>query len=275
MHNRIYCSTGAFIGMANNRNYGLIAESSGLLNCSGYEFMMFGSWNECVDELEKSLKSSGCRFRVFHFDKTIGDRLSRCENDDFDEAYRLFEMNCRLGEAIGAELGVFHLWGGLASDKNIDFNIAQYESLREIARRHSILLTVENVVCNVKNPFIHLNSLHEKYPDLSVTIDTRFTEFHGMTRELFSAENAWLWDGAVKHVHFSDYSGGVKDWANLRALELGTGQIDFDYIADNLQRVGYDGSITLESTCIEPCLNIERINRNLDYIKRKLDERNG
>lgn len=164
---------------------------------------------------------------------------------------------------------------GLASDGNIDFNISLYPRLFETAARHNVLLTIENVVCNRENPFLHLNTLHEKYPDLSVTIDTRFTEFHGMTGELFSEKNSWLWKGAVKHIHLSDYKGGITDWENLKALELGAGQIDFDFIFDNLQAVGYKGSFTLESTCIEPALNVQRLNRNLDYIKRKLDERNG
>lgn len=275
MNNKIYCSTGAFVGRANNRNYGLVSEIKGKLDCGGYEFMMLGSWNEQVKALEKTLAESGCEFPVFHFDKTIGDRISRNEKGDLEEALRLFEMNCALAEKIGARLGVFHLWGGLASDGNIDFNISLYPRLLETAARHNVQLTIENVVCNRENPFKHLNTLHEKYPDLSVTIDTRFTEFHGMTGELFSEKNSWLWKGAVKHIHLSDYKGGIMDWENLKALELGAGQIDFDFIFDNLQAVGYKGSFTLESTCIEPALNVQRLNRNLDYIKRKLDERNG
>ena len=46
----ILCSTGALVGLANNRNCKILKEIAGQLECDGFEFMMYASRYEQADE---------------------------------------------------------------------------------------------------------------------------------------------------------------------------------------------------------------------------------
>ena len=58
--------------------------------------------------------------------------------------------------------------------------------------------------------------------------DTKMSEFHKQTTELFSSEWDWLLrECLVSHMHINDYNGGYMDWSNLKTLPVGAGKIDF------------------------------------------------
>ena len=85
---RVLCSTGALIGLANNRNYRLLDAVAGRLACDGYEFMMYGSWYEEAERIVEYLQSLKLEIPVMHCEKRIGERISKGESA---EAFRLFE----------------------------------------------------------------------------------------------------------------------------------------------------------------------------------------
>ena len=49
MH-KILCSTGALIGRSNGRNIHLLETCLEKLTCDGFEFMMYSTWYEMLDE---------------------------------------------------------------------------------------------------------------------------------------------------------------------------------------------------------------------------------
>ena len=246
---KILCSTGTMIGRPNGRDYRLIGKYAPQLQCDGFEFMMYSSWYEEVEELTEYLKSLKLYIPVVHVQKGIGEKISIGGQENFDEAYRLFEINCKLASEIDATKLVMHLWDGRPSDQQFENNIKAYPVLREIAVKYGLDLLVENVVCNQQDPLTHMIELAQEYPDIHYIFDTKMAAFHSQLDKLYDPEYAWLWkDGHIRHYHVNDYGGGHMDWANLRTLPIGKGHIDFERFFDYIHEIGYDDTFTVEAT---------------------------
>ena len=276
--NKVLCSTGTIIGGVNNFNYTLVPEYAKHINCDGYEFMMEPMWNteEKINEILSSLLPFNINFETMHTDKDIGLYISRNEHGDFDEALRIFKMECKAASKLGVKLLVLHLWSGPPSDKNIEVNIKAYSELLEIAGEHNLILTVESIVCNTYNPLIHMKKLYETYGNsIKFTVDVRHLAFHDIIKETFEADFLWE-NNLVPHFHIADWNGGYMEWSKLRPVVApGEGNIDFDYISDFLKKTDYRGSLTLEAAGArtETGIDFEKVNQRLDFIYRLLMKR--
>lgn len=142
-----------------------------------------------------------------------------------------------------------HLWSGIESDRDINNNIAAYPLLKTIADRYMLDLTVENVVCNNLDPMSHMKTLARAYPDIHFTFDTKMAAFHSQLYDICQPENLWLWRN-ITHLHINDYGGGHMDWANLRTLPMGRGNIDFSRFFETVRNVGYCGDFTVEASAV-------------------------
>ena len=268
--NKILCSTGALIGIPNGRNYRLLEELSKQLNCDGFEFMMYSTWYEEVDELINYLKEMKFFIPIVHCEKRIGEGLSK-GGDDAIEAFRRFEINCNLAKEIGAKKLVLHLWNGTISDSHFNNNLNAYETLKEIADKYGLELLIENVVCNVHEPMRHWRELKDKYPDIHFVFDTKMAAFHDQIDLLY--EMIWLWkDGHIRHYHVNDYAGGYMDWKNLKVLPIGKGKIDFDKFFKFIHDSGYAGDFTVESTAFnsEGVVDVEMLNEQFELLRKML-----
>ncbi len=263
--NRVLCSTGAVTGRANAGDFRMPAKVNALLPCDGWEFLMTTAFYGREDDVLRACE--GLNIPVFHTDKRIGESVS---NGDLTAVLPRLEQNCRLAKALGAKLLVHHLWGGLASDQHIERNIASYAPLREIAERHGLLLTVENVVCNRQDPMTHLHVLAEEYPDIAFTFDTKMAAFHGQLEDAYAPENAWLWPH-IAHMHVNDYAGSYMDWGCMGAKLLGTGRIDFGRFFAFVKEIGYAGDFTLEAAALtaEGEVRVEELSASLIRIRRR------
>lgn len=269
MKNEILCSTGAFTGKVNGRNYKLITENAPKIHCDGFEFMMYDSWYEIADEIIKEVTAAGIKFPVVHVDKQIGNAISRNEKNDVLVAIELFEQNCVVAKKLGSHKLVLHLWGGIPSDRDINNNIEQFDKLNEIAKGYELLLTVENVVCNRQDPMMHLRTLQKNYPDVAFTFDTKMAAFHSQLPLIYEKEWEWLWEqNKIRHIHVNDYRGGHMDWKCLKSLHIGEGDIDFNKFFDFIKSKNYSGAITVESTSMrsDGSIELEKLNRSLDYL---------
>jgi len=266
---RILCSTGAIIARANNRDYTLLAEIMPRLACDGLEFMMYTAWH---GEHEKGLLTALEPWEVpaFHMTKNIGQWISE---DNLPDAEAMFRADCGLAKAMGSELLVLHLWSGQASDKHIERNIAAYPRLREIAENQGLLLTVENVLCNTRDPMSHMRALAEAYPDIRFTFDTKMAAFHTQLDALYQPENAWLLPH-IAHFHVNDYAGGHMDWGNMSAKALGAGHLDFERFFAFVRRMGYAGDMTHEGSALaeDGAVKYDQLNDSLRRIRAGLGE---
>ena len=273
--NQILCSTGALIGRPNNRNHKLLKEFVKELACDGYEFMMYDTWYEKVDEIVQDLQELGVNIPVMHCEKSIGERISQGGAENLQEAIRLFEINCKMAKRLSIRQMVIHLWSGVASDACFENNLKAYAALEEMAKPYGVELLVENVVCNRENPLTHWCELAEKYPSIRFVFDTKMAAFHRQEELLYEDAYAWLWkNGHIRHYHVNDYLGGYMDWGNLRTLPIGSGQIDFKVFFAFMKKIQYTGTYTVEATAFnkEGVVDLAMLNRCFETIRRYLSE---
>lgn len=271
--NKVLCSTGALIGMPNGRNHKLLGEFSKKLKCDGYEFMMYSTWYDKVDEIVADLNKMSLEFPVMHCDKRIGESIGRNEGDDWETALKRFEINCQIANDIKATRMVVHLWNGQISDQKMDNNIKAYDTLAAIAQKHNIDLLVENVVCNQKDPMSHWCELEEKYPGIHFIYDTKMAEFHNQMNLIYEEAYQWLWkDRHIKHLHINDYAGGYMEWDKLKTLPVGEGHIDFERFFEFIKQNKYRGDYTVEATAFLPdgTVNYDMLNKCFRDIREYL-----
>nr|MBR4281560.1 sugar phosphate isomerase/epimerase [Clostridia bacterium] len=264
---RVLCSTGAILSRRNNRDYNQLPAIVPQMHCDGLEFMMYQSWYEGHTEALKRVLAD-YNVPVFHMTKHIGEYVSLGE---LPEAVTIFRADCELAAAIHAKLLVLHLWSGRASDQHIGRNIAAYPALRDIAEEYGLLLTVENVLCNTRDPMTHMRALVDMYPDIAFTFDTKMAAFHSQEEELYKPENAWLWPH-IAHFHVNDYAGGHMDWPNMGAKLLGKGHIDFAKFFAFVRSIGYQGDFTCEATALneDGSVRYDEMNASLDRIRKEV-----
>ncbi len=269
---KILCSTGALIGRPNNRDYRLLKPLSEQLHCDGFEFMMYSSWYEEVEELVHTIKSMNLYIPVLHCEKSIGEAVSKGE---FEEAYRRFEINCQISGELGAESVVLHLWDGITSDSHFQNNIEAYSRLKEIAEQYQIKLLVENVVCNCENPMKHWCELKEKFSNICFVFDTKMAAFHNQMELLYEEEYQWLWrDNHICHYHVNDYAGGYMEWAKLRTLPIGQGHVDFKRFFEFIHQTCYQGTFTVEATAFDSSgtVDVEMLNGQFEFIRQAMKQ---
>ena len=266
---KVLVSTGCLIGRPNGRNFYLLREICPQLNCDGLELLMYDTWYDKISELERFIPTLSLPVVTFHLEKQIGEKIS---HGNLDEALELMEINCSLAQKLEAEKLILHLWNGIISDKNIDYNIECFKYLDEIAKEHHLALTVENVVCANKDPFTHLNALLEHYPHIEFTFDTKMADFHKQLDLLYS-DFSHL-SPHITHLHINDRLGEYKDWSNLRVLHIGQGDIDFNTFFGFMKKQNYKGYFTTEATSFDKQgnINIPALNSSVAKIRELISQ---
>ena len=230
----------------------------------GGELMMLQDYYNRPDDVIATVSASGVPYPVIHCEKNVGSELSHAaaarvagNTSDADternRAHELFKLNCSFGRAIGAEAIVLHLWGGYDSDNNIDVNIESLSYLAEQASDHSLTLLIENVPSTRYDPLANWHRVAASSNKSYYVYDTRFAALHDDAAETLTDP---IIKERLKHVHVSDFIGGIRDFSALRPiLQPGDGVVDFLKTAQLLDSLEYTGRITLES----PVMNGSRI----------------
>ncbi len=281
---KLFTSTGTMVARLNNYDYPrALREISSLYDdglCDGLELMMLVHYYDKVDAVIGEVRASGVPAEVIHCEKEIGTMLSDAgklqADGDRDGAERLssnalelFRRNCTFAERLMIPRMVLHLWGGLASDTHIDYNISKLSELEAIAKRHGTRLLIENIPSQKSDPRANWHALLPQLGESGFIFDTRFGCLHAQSADI-------LTDGTltphIEHVHISDFGGGYREFKALRPiLHPGEGNVDFDEIARLLDSFGYSGTITLESpVCVGEELDIQKLRCTLAYLREKL-----
>lgn len=263
--NRIICSTGCLLGRPNGRDFTLLKALTPRLRCDGLELLMYDTWYGRENELYSAVKNLDKPVLVFHLEKSIGERIS---NFHLNDALEKMEANCSLAADLGAEKLVLHLWNGVISDQNINYNMECYKHLEDIACKHGLLLTVENVVCANSTPWAHLCLLKNLYPHIKFTFDTKMADFHKELDMIYDPNYRHVAE-SFAHLHINDRRGEYKDWSNLRVLHIGHGTVDFDRFFSFIKKIGYSGDFTTEATSFDQNGNIDvdTLNESLDKLR--------
>lgn len=272
MNNKIYCSTGCVIAPDNLWNEELICEVCPHIKADGFELMTVKPFYEKLLKVVSAVERSGLFFPIIHLEKDIAVYLASDEKEEIKKGIELFEICCSLGENIGAERAVFHLWSGKVSDTRLDSNLSHLNALYDIAEDHGLLLMIENVPCVKYDPITNLKKISEKRKNARFVYDTRFGAFHRQNEIMISSE--WLkgtdkYGSYIDHVHVSGYRGGEeKDFSTLRPiLHLSEGTVDHKALLARLFSL-YSGSVTCEAPAItKDGIDVCAINDDLELIR--------
>ena len=202
---RVFASTGAFIGRPNGRDFRLIAELAPRIRCDGFELIFYEDWYGREDELCGCIEKTGLSFPTLHVEKKIGELLAE---ERFDKAFERFRTNCVTAKRIGAKLLILHLWNGLISDSNISANFSAYPELEAISKEYGLVLTAENVIANGSSPLELWCRLLKTSPDAKFTYDTKMAQFDFLNEAAFEPANIGLWE-SVRHLHVNDREGAA------------------------------------------------------------------
>lgn len=268
--NRVFCSTGAFLGRPNKRDFHLIEEIAPRLSCDGFELMIYNTWYDKLTELIDYLGKISFKPKIIHFDKMIGENISHATKESTTIASCDFVLNCEIAKALHARYAVLHLWGGLDSDSNFENNIKAYEKFEKIATEYGITLLIENIVCTTKDPFSRLDELSKLFPSAHFVLDTKMAQFHSQLskRDLNKYKHLFL-ENKILHMHINDYGGRHMEWERLKTLHIGRGNIDFEMLFSFLREVGYSGTFTVEGTSFDSngIVDTVSLNSDFEYIK--------
>ena len=280
MKRPLYISTGALVGRVNGYDMDgalrIIVSLRERELCRGLELMMLTAWYDRREEIISAVRSCGVPVPVIHCDKDVGTLLSDAgtlnsagKTEDaglkMSEALRLFRLNCAFAEELSIPRMVLHLWGGYASDRFIDYNIAALPELNRIAKDHGVRLLIENVPSSKYDPLSNWKRLLPVLGDGGLIFDTRFGQLHGQIRETLTDGDAVP---KIEHVHISDFGGGYRDFSALRPiLHPGEGTVDFPLVASLLDGMDYRGGVTLESPVMsEAGRDTDRLEKTLRYL---------
>lgn len=281
MTEKLYVSTGTLVGRENGYDYRGALDIIGDLCkkglADGLELMMLRFYYDKLGDVADAVRKSGVIPATIHFEKEIGTLISNAAvldhegksdiaDETYSEAVRLFRLNCEIAEMLEIRRMILHLWGGFSSDKYIEYNISKYRELCEIARNSGVRILVENVPSNHTDPLTNWHKLLPCIFDGGLVFDTRFGKLHEQTDEILSDP---VISKRIEHIHISDFGGGYREFAALRPiLHPGEGKIDFIHVASLLGKIGYSGSITLESPVMEgERRNIQKLEKTLTFIR--------
>ena len=152
-----------------------------------------------------------------------------------------------------------HLWldPRFVSPDVIAYKVGFLKRVLKTAHDSGITVCLENLSENAT----HLSGIFETLPPLNLTLDLGHAQ-------LLTAQNTGLgfmqrFPERIRHIHLHDNLGGNTPAEDLH-LPVGNGIIDFEQIFENLNLIGYDGTMTLE-------LRPEEISENLDRVKQLLN----
>jgi sugar phosphate isomerase/epimerase len=195
------------------------------------ELSIYEGWDERVAE-----DLHGLPIVTAHADKAIGATLSGDQ-----PALERFALNCRLAGALGAETLVLHLWELPDGDRRLERNLDRLPGLIDAAEEQGLTLAIETIPCSAGTPLGNVRRACERDERCRVTLDTEFLAVHGQLEE--AHELAEL----VAHVHVKDFHPDVWGTRPRRYLLPGEGVLDIDGF---LERLGYDGTLTLELSAV-------------------------
>ena len=263
---RILCSTGAATRHPKRADHRLIADARDL-PCAGFELSIYPGWVEDVDAVAEGIAALALPIETAHAEKVVGARLS--EGDS--RAVERLERSARLAAHVGARLLVLHLWELPLGDRQLERNLDRLPACADVAERAGLKLGIETIPCSVGSPLANVARAVEREPRCVAVLDTEFLALHG---EFGAAPDARL---PVGHVHVKDFAGEIRHGdPRTRYLLPGEGALDLDGFLDRLRADGYDGTVTLEPSAVDPDGGLDRTRlAAIATALRALDSRHG
>lgn len=271
MKMQLLCSTGTLVGRANGYDHTLVVKHKSEIEADGFELMFVAAFYEKMAQVARDLSRADVHVRTIHLEKDITALLGLHGEDERREGLLRFTKNVELGEELGADKAVYHLWDGRFSAAQIARGIDLLEQLYEISDRHGMTLVVENIPSRTPSPFDNTKAVAARYPNAFFTFDTRHAHYMGQVETFFESN---LWRERIGHLHVSDYSGQTVPgmWGVTRPiLHPGKGIIDFEKLFSDMPECPAD-TLALESPVVgaDGSVDIPWLNASLRYLSALL-----
>jgi len=271
---QLLCSSGAFGRYPVLIDHHDILTYAPLLPVDGIEVMYYPEWGPDIEQIATDLLAIGLRFPALHIEKNAGPAMISSSAPERAEGRAWLADSCRLGQLLGTQVAIFHLWGTPGSDEEIERNLAVLDDCVQIAEDYGVLLAVETIPCRKSTPLEVIERVLEQNARCYVALDTEFLAIHGQIEAALEAD--WLWSNQrVQHVHLKDYDGQQYTADNYRRyLHPGEGNLDFASLFARLQQRGFTGYLSLEASVVSPDLNrdIPKLQASLSHVRTLIEE---
>jgi sugar phosphate isomerase/epimerase len=263
---RILCSTGAVTRQPTRADHRLVADARDL-PCAGFELSIYSCWIEDADAVAEDLARLNLPIETAHAEKSVGARLS----EGAREGVERLERSARLAARVGASLLVLHLWELPLGDRHLERNLDLLPACADVAERAGLILGIETIPCSVGSPLANVARAVEREPRCVAVLDTEFLALHG------ELEAAPAVEVPIGHVHVKDFAGELRHGdPRKRYLLPGEGLLDVDGFLERLRSRGYDGTVTLEASAVDPDGGLDRGRlAEIASALRALDSRHG
>jgi sugar phosphate isomerase/epimerase len=265
----VLCSTGAFTRENLLPDHRPILSTGPSLEADGLELLFYKAWYPDVERVADDLLASGLRFPVIHSEKSIASALGSTDTAERAQALKKLEKNCRLGQQLGTQLLILHLWGMPGSDEHLERNLEMLGECINVAVDAELTLAVETIPCAQADPLTNVRRVLEQDERVLIALDTEFLSLHKQLEQALAAD--WLWqDGCVRHVHIKDYDGQMADAHHYRRyLHPGEGTIDFPGFFRGLAQRAYQGYVSLEASVVQPdgVVDLPKLHASLAHLR--------
>ena len=269
---QLLCSTGTFSRFPDLTDYRSILIYGPELEVNGFELMFYPDWSTEIEQIATELLKSQLRFPAIHAEKGIMPALVSSRSGEREQGWQWMQASCQLGNLLGANLLIFHLWGLPNSDEKIEQNLQFLNDCMKIAEDFGMKLVLETIPCKFNDPLSNVYRALEREPGLLIALDTEFLEMHNQLNMALEAD--WLWQhNRVCHIHIKDYDGNVYSTDNFRRyLHPGEGSIDFPKFFDALRLRSFSGYISLETSVVNPdgIRDIHKLKKSLSMLQEML-----
>jgi sugar phosphate isomerase/epimerase len=270
---QLLCSTGTFSRFPDLTDYRSILIYGPQLEVDGFELMFYPDWSTEIEQIASELLKSQLIFPAIHAEKGIVPALLGSQPGEREQGWQWMQANCQLGNLLGANLLIFHLWGLPDSDEKIEQNLRILHDCKKISEDYGLKLVIETIPCKYNDPLSNIFHAVHQEPDVLVALDTEFLAMHNQLEAALDAD--WLWQhNCVCHIHIKDYDGDLYSADNFRRyLHPGEGNINFPQFFDALKRHNFSGYISLETSVVnhDGIRDIQKLKTSLSMLQEILN----
>lgn len=239
-NNKINCS----VACLNLLDHRFLLDELNYINCPGFEFMIYSIWAERYGDVARELSLGGFRFDSMHGPKQTGRLLSEDDPADHKRAQDMLRKSIDTAREIGASVLTIHLWDQNSTDPKLKRNLDSLYELRDYALERDVKVSVEFIPHTKGGGYVPTAEYlyHNLDPAFSFTLDLEFAAWNDEIADMARFADR------ISNVHIRDYNGSPVDEKGRRHYCLpGTGNTDFVFAFQELEKNGYNGLYTLEA----------------------------
>lgn len=208
-----------------------------------------------ICQYQKAMETTGTYYLCHGPREGDPNNIDTLENIYMPKLFKIFSIMPKLG----MKLLTIHLWldPRFVKKKTIDHKIDMLRRITENANEKGITISIENMSERARD-FLEI---FDALPLLFMTLDLGHAELLSEENTSYGFLNQF--PGRIKHLHIHDNDGGNSPADDLH-LPVGEGIINFKKIFDQIKKIPYQDTMTLE-------LNPKQIEQCIEYVRSLIE----